>query len=399
MRRVRGRLSPVVVLTALIAIGASLAACSREAEGFYERAPADLAQLPPGALIASERVTDLVPSLEGSVAHRVMYRSEGALGGPVATTGMVLVPSETAPEGGWPVVAWGHGTSGVGDACTPSKYPNLYDASSWTGYADLASQLVAEGYVVVAPDYEGLGTPGMHTYLDAEAEGDAMIDGVLAARELVPDAGTRWAAVGHSQGGQGAIAAGELAGRAEGLTFVGAVAFAPAQHLEDGIEVIADDPTVAPYLGYMAAGMRAIDPSFDYARFLGPTFLDLMPKAEVDCYTRWFTTDTAGLTLAPGAQLDPGWSNDEVVQAYFDDTVVGRTPGQGPVLVLQGTDDGLFWTYQEFLDELCAGGTTAQGRTYADVTHTGVLEAGWPYARKWLGDRFAGKPATGACGA
>lgn len=49
-----------------------------------------------------------------SRALRIMYRSDGVHGTPIAVTGFLLVPRGKAPEGGWPVVAWGHGTSGVG---------------------------------------------------------------------------------------------------------------------------------------------------------------------------------------------------------------------------------------------------------------------------------------------
>jgi acetyl esterase/lipase len=382
-----------------VALGLVLVACSSGRADFYGDVPPNLAELAPGALIRSERVTDLAPSLEGRSVYRMMYRSNGALGTPVAVTGLVLVPDGSPPPGGWPVVAWGHGTSGVGDACAPSKYPNVYDGGSWEGYADLIADLVDEGYLVVATDYEGLGTPGAHTYLNADAEARAMVDGVVAARALVPDAGTEWAAVGHSQGGQAAIGAGELAGRAHGLTYVGAVAFAPAQHELEGVEAIASDPSNAPYLAYMAAGMRALDPGFGYARFLGPAYVRLMPDAERDCFVRWFREAAADVVPTPATVLNAAWASDPVVQRYFAATRSGLRPGRGPVLVLQGTADGLSLTYAAFLRTLCAAGTETDGRTYPGVSHTGVLVAGWPAARDWLRDRFADEPVPHTCAA
>lgn len=66
--------------------------------------------------------------------------------------------------------------------------------------------------VVVAADYPGLGTPGMHPYLIGESEGRAVLDSVRAARDL-PDAGAsnRFAVWGHSQGGHASLYTGELA--------------------------------------------------------------------------------------------------------------------------------------------------------------------------------------------
>ncbi len=46
-------------------------------------------------------------------------------------------------------MVWAHGTTGVADACAPSKSA-LTDSTK-----DLISKLLAAGYVVVAPDYEG----------------------------------------------------------------------------------------------------------------------------------------------------------------------------------------------------------------------------------------------------
>lgn len=36
-------------------------------------------------------------------------------------TSLVFTPNTPAPAGGWPIVVWAHGTTGVADACAPSK--------------------------------------------------------------------------------------------------------------------------------------------------------------------------------------------------------------------------------------------------------------------------------------
>ncbi len=90
-----------------------------------------------------------------------------------------------------------------------------------------------EGYIVVATDYPGLGTDGIHPYLIGESEGRAVLDSVRAARDL-PDSGAsdRFAVWGHSQGGHAALYTGELAARyAPELKLVGVAAAAPATYL------------------------------------------------------------------------------------------------------------------------------------------------------------------------
>ncbi len=72
---------------------------------------------------------------------------------------MVFVPQGTPPEGGWPVLSWAHGTVGLGDACAPSRNPRSQRDANYLGH------WLSQGYAVVATDYIGLGTPGVHPYL------------------------------------------------------------------------------------------------------------------------------------------------------------------------------------------------------------------------------------------
>jgi hypothetical protein len=60
------------------------------------------------------------------------------------------------------VVTWGHGTTGIGDGCAPTRYDNPQDV---TTIDPLLQRWIGAGYAVVRTDYEGLGTPGTHPYL------------------------------------------------------------------------------------------------------------------------------------------------------------------------------------------------------------------------------------------
>src|SRR4029450_3380385 len=89
------------------------------------------------------------------------------------------------------------------------------------------------GYIVVATDYPGLGTDGIHPYLIGESEARSVLDSVRPAREL-PNTGAsnRFAVWGHSQGGHAALYTGEVAARyAPELKLVGVAAAAPATYL------------------------------------------------------------------------------------------------------------------------------------------------------------------------
>ena len=61
-------------------------------------------------------------ALEAAATNElVLYRSTAVDGRPIAVSGMVALPSGTPPAGGWPVVAWAHGTLGSADVCAPTR--------------------------------------------------------------------------------------------------------------------------------------------------------------------------------------------------------------------------------------------------------------------------------------
>jgi hypothetical protein len=127
---------------------------------FY--APPDPIPVTGGTVIRTEPMDIDVP---GGTAQRILYVSERADGSPAVSGGMLFIPDAPAPEGGRPVVAWEHGTLGMGDACVPSRSANpMADMTTWIG------PMMEQGWVVVATDYVGLGTPKPNQYLIAQSE-------------------------------------------------------------------------------------------------------------------------------------------------------------------------------------------------------------------------------------
>ncbi|MCX6469618.1 MAG: alpha/beta hydrolase [Corynebacteriales bacterium] len=146
--------------------------------------------------------------------------------GRTVVTGSVFAPSGPAPQGGWPIVAVGHGSSGIDHGCGPSTGPDF------GGELTTVSALVRAGYAVGLSDYQGLGTAGVHPYLDATTAGYNLIDSVRAVRATFSATSTRWAAVGGSQGGAAAWAANEEASAyAPELELIGSASLAPAADL------------------------------------------------------------------------------------------------------------------------------------------------------------------------
>src|SRR3954466_15989155 len=118
------RLLPGVAVAAC-----AIAAVAAPALAAPPAGPADLSFYTPpaaklagahGSLIWARRVHGgLIPSVGRT--WLVLYRSVSPKGDTVPVSGLVTLPSRRAPKGGWPVVSWAHGTSGIADACAPSR--------------------------------------------------------------------------------------------------------------------------------------------------------------------------------------------------------------------------------------------------------------------------------------
>ncbi|MEE8099343.1 MAG: hypothetical protein V3T13_05360, partial [Hyphomicrobium sp.] len=62
---------------------------------------------------------------QNAKAYRILYRSTGLNGEPIAVSGAIIFPEGKAPRGGRPVIAWAHPTTGVVNRCAPTLLPDL----------------------------------------------------------------------------------------------------------------------------------------------------------------------------------------------------------------------------------------------------------------------------------
>ncbi|MBM4494053.1 lipase [Rhodococcus hoagii] len=128
-----------------------------------------------------------IPNQQGpwpSGAQRIMYRTTDAHGRATAASGTYFDASlPWIGAGPRPLVVLGPGTQGQGDQCAPSRL--FQDGVHYNAPLDFAVEyevlqvhaLLSRGIDVVVTDYQGLGTAGMHSYVDRRAQGHAMLDG------------------------------------------------------------------------------------------------------------------------------------------------------------------------------------------------------------------------------
>jgi len=228
-------------------------------------------------------------SADAADSRLMTYKMLGVDGEITQATALVFTPKTAPPAKGWPIVVWAHGTTGVADKCAPSQ-------QGLQGTQELLERLLAEGYVVVAPDYEGLGTAGSHPFLNLKSEAFSITDAVAAARNyLGSKVSDQWMTIGHSQGGHAALGAAQYASRIQ-LDYKGTIAIAPASNLEvilkGGEAAVKDQPAnvqipvlarLDMFTSLIVAGMQGHAISVNYAQVFKNDTAAIAPIAESEC--------------------------------------------------------------------------------------------------------------------
>ncbi len=166
----------------------------------------------------------------------VTFPATGIDGGTHAQSGLLHLPASAPPRGGFPVVVYGHMTTGGGPRSAPSGggpgHPEWRRMSQGDA---LCAALLARGVAVLRPDYEGIGGPGIHPYLIGSSLAASMT-GMMRARASFDAAlGDAWIAAGHSEGAVAALHASVAEEPDRTARLLGTAAFAPVTRLDVSI--------------------------------------------------------------------------------------------------------------------------------------------------------------------
>lgn len=399
--------SLLTLLTSVLAVGA-LATTPAGAvvpepprPAFYE-APATLPSVN-GAVIRSEKVDFLLDPLDATSlvrdANRVLYRTTNRAGRAIAASGTVLVPR--APwigVGTRPVIGYAPGTQGMADRCAPSR-----QFSEGIEYEGIGIEgLLQRGYAVAMPDYEGLGTAGVHTYMDRVAQGRATLDVVRAAQRL---AGTGLSAsspvglMGYSQGGGAAASAVELA-----------ATYAPELRLKGAVvgAVPADLARVATNLdgGLFSAfaffALRGLAASYDLdlSPYLNTTGRAAMDNVEQACV---FDLLDHAFTRSENLSADGRPMSELMKQQPFASIIesqrIGTVRPTVPVLVTHSAlDDTIpYGAGRAMARSWCGKGANVYFSTNLAPAHVGGMVPHIAEALPFFEARFAGLPQLSNC--
>lgn len=346
----------------------------------------------PGSVIRTE---PLGVTVTGGTSLRMLYASSDVNRKSTASGAMVFLPSTPAPAGGRPVVAWAHGTVGQGDACAPSRSANpLSQLDPWL------TTMLQLGWIVVATDYTGLGTPGVEQYLVGEQEARDVVSSVQAVQTL-PDAhaATKWSVFGHSQGGHTALWTGALAQElAPELSLVGVAAAAPAAELGEivelqwnqlagwviGAEVVRSWQQAFPDLEMNPVLTAPAEEN--YERLAEECVLD----ATAESFARFNLFKQSFFARNP---MDlPGWQH-----AIAQETP-RPLPAQIPVFLAQGTLDTVVYPEPNvaLFDHWCTAGSTITP-LFVATDHLQIAKIAAPEIITWMSHRFNGDHDIPSC--
>lgn len=385
--------SPAATAAAAAAVHGGDSVVTGSLASFY-RPPDPLPYAPAGSVIRSQAIAGVGGLPAGARAYRVLFHTTSDSGGDLAESGIVVVPGGTPPAGGFPIVSWAHGTTGVASGCAPSL-----DGAS--GIPDLGP-LVAAHEIVVAADYRGLGAPGLHPYLVGTSEAEDVLDAARSARSLEGNAASNAVVVlGFSQGGQAALFAGEIAqSYAPELFVAGVAAVAPVTSVLD-LAPTGDQPPPSGQSAFTAMALFAWARHYGTFRLrtvltpAGLAGISAVSTSCVDGVASWYDA------VSPTRFFQPGWEKLPGVQAANQANKPGGAPTSAPILVVQGTADEVvpYGRTTSFVGgRLCRNQyDSVDYVAERGVGHSQVLDLSTTVINRWIQARFSGSSPVDSC--
>lgn len=348
------------------------------------------------------------PIIENPVAsYRIQYETTGLDGKPAAVRAQLFVPvMEQAHLR--PLYAFGSGTTGIADACAPTRestYPHPLGQ-----YRPYLLAYAGRGFTAVIPDYLGFNDPDrLQSYFNAEAEARVMLDAIRAVdnffeREGAPGDVERSVFVGgYSQGGHAAFSSADRrAGYAPDVSIDGVLGFGATTDVE---ALLREGPFYAPYitLSYRQDyGEELFDPAAILARRWLPGLEEAAGKLCVDQVQRHYPFDGSRIYSPSFAASLYGHTLERdfpEVYRLLERNATGLSGHGVPALIVQGEDDVIVWneTQTRFVRRLCETGSDVLYLRYPAVRHRETRPAAFEESIAWMRGLAAGEPPASSC--
>lgn len=352
----------------------------------------------PGKLLRQQTLEPTLGLANAAVDLRILYSSTNGIDGktPVAVSGLLFLPKGKPPDGGWPLLAWAHGTTGMADICAPS----------WTGESlrvkALLNTWLAHGFAIVETDYQGLGTPGPHPYMAVRPAAYDVLDSVRAAQHAFPAIGKKVVLAGYSQGAGAVIGAGALQpSYAPDLDIRGIVATGVPYTTPETLRTMRQDTANQPsytlmyplYLGLMA---QQSDPALKASDMFSEKALPLFELTRSACVWQ-LALEALGSGLTRTESVKEGYY--KAIEANLPLLEYPSLTLAAPLFIGMGEEDVDAPTrlQLEFVKKVCATGTKVEAHLYAGYTHYQALTKSQPDAVRFAESVLAGNTIKPIC--
>ena len=354
----------------------------------------------PGTLLRSEALTPQQSLASAAQNLRILYTSTDGLDNvtPIAVSGALFVPKGTAPAGGWPLMAWAHGTVGSADRCAPSLNARSPRDTRYLNY------WLDQGYAIVATDYQGLGTPGLHPYGLTRPLAYGVLDSIRAVGAAQFKLSKRVVVFGQSQGGRAAFATAVSAkAYAPEVDIVGVVAtgtpYASAHTQVKSPELDNARRSVVPTFAYNLLRLSTaslLDASFVPDDYLAEQALPAFKASQQDCLHAIEQRVMAdGLTFNKSFKRSPEAALDRVNR---ESAYPSLKTGIPVFLGTGGKDRDVFVPGQKALvRDACKVGDRIEWHFYPELDHSGAVNGSLGDSAGFVRRAFAGEAILGNC--
>ena len=329
---------------------------------------------------------------------RFLFQTKDTNGSALPASAYILWPysPRRLADGNYPVIAWGHGTSGAFGECAPSHIRNL-----WYQFTTPFT-LALQGYVVVAPDYLGLGVtqdaegnPISHPYLASSSHANDLFYSVEAAQSAFPTLSKQFITMGHSQGGIAAWGAAQRQAITPVQGYLGSISASPVGNLLELIEAGGTPDAGTGFADLLVTGLQAIFPDFSLNDSL--TTLGIQ-RLQLERDVQGCQSVKSALWSSTEALVKDYWWRNQYFDSFIASDSIGGKPIVGPMLVLNGDADtaSMLPFVRSAVEQTCKLHPDSQIelQVYEGVDHVPTMYAAQRSWLAWIEDRFAGENVT-----
>lgn len=313
---------------------------------------------------------------------------------------------------GFPVFAYGSGTTGIGNGCATLDEP--YPDRNWGNYRAHMLGYATQGYITVLPNWQGFDIEDRtHPYFILELEGRTILDAVRAvykffdnppAVDILAQPTPAVFLGGYSQGGHGAFAGNVMASTyAPELNIKGIIGHAAAPNVEG---LMYDSPPYTAFIIYAYREYYGEDIIRPEQVFQPRWLANFEGDAKRNCIDNIFRYYGSNPQIIYTQQFyDALYSQRlEVFYPQFKQKLLQNYSGFSvepnvPAVILHGEQDNIVSTrvMDQYVAKMCNAGKNVTYNLYPDANHYTTRQTSFVDTLTWMQNILVGNTPESSC--